>query len=256
MDVVRDQKKYPSLAKDKMKRLQPCRASVQAGWRARRYIAAEDKAVITVDQARDRLSALTRRESVPPSIDLEKRTVATAALRRATKKTVPGRELWPVPDDLVRSIRERDAKAAAAVDWQMYASYGLMVGSLGMLVLGLVVHKKNTEKRTSRLFYELTGTEAEDYNLVRQALSHLAQSQRIWRIEGEAATSDWKRNAGASSLVRRKSASVTSEAPPRVKTNVSTPCLHLGGMRFFFMPDVILCCSTAFSDRCRTEVSR
>jgi hypothetical protein len=117
----------------------------------------------------------------------------------------------------------------------------LILAAIALLSVGIWVHKKNTENRLTRLFYELGGTEAENYNLVRQALTHLAQSQRIWRVAAQAGTSDWKRNAGASSLVRRTNATVVVKSPPRVRANVSTPCLNLGSIRLFFMPDVILC---------------
>src|SRR5262249_16810050 len=53
-------------------------------------------------------------------------------------------------------------------------------------------------------------------------------------------TTDWKRNAGASSIVRRQPASVTNEPPPRVIANFAAPCLNLGSVRLFFMPDLIL----------------
>jgi len=121
------------------------------------------------------------------------------------------------------------------------APFALMMAAVALLVVGIWVHKNNNEGRLTRLFYELDGAEAEHYNLVQQAVELLSKSQRIWRIEGEAATSDWKRNAGASSLVRRTAVTVTGDAPPRVRANVSTPCMSAGSTKLFFMPDVILC---------------
>jgi hypothetical protein len=239
-EVLSDQKKYPSLAKEKMKRLHPCLAPPEAGWSLRRYIAGEDKADITTELARDRLAGLTRKETMPPPIEIEKRTNATAASGRTAKKAVSRRELWPVPDGLLHSIQERDGKTAAALAWQMYASYGLMVASLCVFVFGIVVHKKNADKRMSRLFYELSEGEAQRYCVVQQALAHLAKAHQLWRVEADSPTWDWKRNAGASSLVRRVPSTVGTSTPPRVQTNIQTPSLTLGRMSLYFMPDLIL----------------
>ncbi len=104
----------------------------------------------------------------------------------------------------------------------------------------MVVHKKNAEKRVSRLFYELNEAEQHRYSLVQQALSDLAKSHRTWRVKGESMTPDWKRNAGASTLVRRAPVSVAYSKPPRVEANVSIPCIDTGRAKLFFLPDVIL----------------
>ncbi|MBV9504798.1 MAG: DUF4236 domain-containing protein [Acidobacteriia bacterium] len=239
-DALVDQKKYPMLAKNKVKLLYPCHAPTEAGWTARRYIAGEDDADITAEKAGVRLAALARKETVPPSIEIEKRTIPRASPGRATKKAVPGSELWLISDGVLRNIRERDAKVAADAARQMYASYGLIAGSFGVLVLGIVVHKKNSETRMSRLFYELSEAEAQKYSIVQQALAHLAEAHQIWRVQADSPTWDWKRNAGASSLVRRVSSKVGPSNPPRVQTNVETVAIDLGRMRLYFMPDLIL----------------
>lgn len=240
-EALSDQKKYPSLAKERMRRLHPCLAPPEAAWIVQRYITSEDRADNTTELAGNRLAALTRRETMPPPIEVEKRTIRTATSRRAAKKTVPGTDLWSVPDSLLHSIQENNAKASAAIASQMHASYGLMVASLGVFVLGIVVHKKNTDKRMSRLFYELTEDEAQKYSVIQQAATHLSKAQQLWRVEAKSPTWDWKRNAGASSLVRRVSSSVGALSPPRLQTNITTPSLDLGSMRLYFMPDVILC---------------
>ena len=84
------------------------------------------------------------------------------------------------------------------------------------------------EKRTSsRLFYELDETERQKYSITQQTLTHLSQSQRIWRVEAKSATPDWKRNAGASTVVRRVPITVGRSNPPRVQTNLEVPCVNL-----------------------------
>jgi hypothetical protein len=90
------------------------------------------------------------------------------------------------------------------------------------------------------LFYELSETEQQKYGIVQQAVSHLGRCHRTWRVEGSSATSDWKRNAGASTIVRRVPITVGPSNPPRVKTNLAIPCINTGPASLFLLPDVIL----------------
>src|SRR5205823_2859819 len=78
------------------------------------------------------------------------------------------------------------------------------------------------------------------YAVIQQAITQLSKTHRIWRVEADASTSDWKRNAGASSLVRRVSISAGYANPPRVESNIKIPSMTLGGARLYFMPDLIL----------------
>ena len=243
-EALSDQKKYPSLAKDKIKRLRPCLAPAEAAWIARRYIAAEDNANIAAELAQERFAGLKRKSILPPPIQIEQRTSANAN-RGGVNKTTLGKEPWSVPAEVLMSIQERNAneaaKGAAAADRQMYGFYALMVVSLGAFIFGILVHKKNAEKRMSRLFYELSESESQRYSIVQQALTHLAKAHQLWRVEADSPTWDWKRNAGASSLVRRASSRVGTSPPPRVQTNIQATSLDLGRMRLYFMPDLILC---------------
>src|ERR1700733_7000873 len=121
-----------------------------------------------------------------------------------------------------------------------YTTPTVLMAALGLFIAGVIAHKKNTEKRLSRLFYELDEAEQQKHNIVQQSLGLLSKCHRIWRIEAESSTSDWKRNAGASSLVRRATIGVSTLSPPRVQTNVHVPCMNLGSGQLYFLPDTIL----------------
>jgi hypothetical protein len=75
---------------------------------------------------------------------------------------------------------------------------------------------------------------------VQQALKHLSAAQRIWRVESTVSTSDLKRNAGASTLMRRNLVYVSTSNPRHVETNVAVPCIELGFGKLFFLPDIVL----------------
>src|ERR1019366_9433946 len=121
-----------------------------------------------------------------------------------------------------------------------YYGVAMVLGALGLFVAGVFVHKNNNETRTSRLFYELDETERQKFAVVRETFAHLAKSRCIWRIRAESSTTDWKRNAGASSLVKRVPITVGCSNPQRVVTNVAVPCVNMGHDKLFFLPDVVL----------------
>jgi hypothetical protein len=139
---------------------------------------------------------------------------------------------------LAAEQRSRNIKSAEAR--MLYSRTALILTALCLFIVGTIVHKKNTDERLSRLFYELDEAEQQKYSVVQQSLGLLSRCHRIWRIEAESSTSDWKRNAGASSLVRRTTIGIITLNPPRVQTNVQVPCINLGRSQLYFLPDTIL----------------
>ena len=60
---------------------------------------------------------------------------------------------------------------------------------------------------------------------------------RIWRVATNTPTFDWKRNAGAASLVTRKLIRVERLQPPYIATNVDVWSISLNDQTLFFFPD-------------------
>lgn len=115
-----------------------------------------------------------------------------------------------------------------------------LLAALGLFIAGVIAPKKNAEKRKFRLFYELDEAEQQKHNVVQQSLGQLSKCHRVWRIETQSETSDWKRNAGASSLVQRAVISVGNLSPQRLETNVPVPSVNMGRSQLYFLPDTIL----------------
>jgi hypothetical protein len=114
------------------------------------------------------------------------------------------------------------------------------VASFGVFVIGLVVNREVAKRRLSTLFYELNEAERQKFGIIEQPITHLARTHQVWRVEGDTPTSDWKRHAGASSLVRRVGCSIGYSSPPQVKSNMKIPSMTLGNATLYFMPDLIL----------------
>jgi hypothetical protein len=117
---------------------------------------------------------------------------------------------------------------------------GFLVGALLLLILGVVVHRMNKEKRTTQLAYDLSDSAKAQQQELEGALGHLMRSGAIWRLDSQSDVLDWKRNAGAAYNVNRERISIRRTVPPRVESNIVPLCLDLGKLKLFFLPDQVL----------------
>lgn len=121
---------------------------------------------------------------------------------------------------------------------------GQLALSLLTLIVGtsLVIYLHNRDKirRTASLVYELDLPTQHWMDGIQAALDTLGQSVRVWRVEGRQFTDDWKRNAGASSLIRRRPVRVGVVKPPYISTNLQIKGIDLGQLRLLFFSDWLL----------------
>ena len=221
----------------------PCTAAANAGWTIVGYIDALENRAISAEMAKSLLDGITAKQSSPAVLEVgsDPPKKERSSRRPAKKQPTPSSLNAQFSQQALLSEERTKQKAEGAEARALYSRVALLIGSLGLFVAGVLVHQRNTEKRTSRLFYELDDTEGQKYGVVQQGVTgHLAQSHRIWRIEAESGTSDWKRNAGASSLVRRALVTVGYSNPQRVQSNMAIPSINLGRVKLFFLPDLIL----------------
>lgn len=95
-------------------------------------------------------------------------------------------------------------------------------------------------KKTTVLLFELDEEAEACYQFLHEAYHGLASCRRCWHISAQGAVTDRKRNAGASSLVRRASITLVKKSPPYVKTNISIPSIPVGKQTLYFFPDKVL----------------
>ncbi|HZO88774.1 MAG TPA: hypothetical protein VFB38_10600 [Chthonomonadaceae bacterium] len=93
--------------------------------------------------------------------------------------------------------------------------------------------------KVSALFYEMDEVTTRQWNEMNQALIELGRRQRLWLVEREEVNYDWKRHAGASSLIRRRPARILSLLPPAVRSNVVPYCIDFGKEQIYFFPDCL-----------------
>lgn len=95
-------------------------------------------------------------------------------------------------------------------------------------------------RKTVVLFYELEGEIEASYQQLHDAFDDVAGCARVWHIEARGDSTDWKRNAGASEIVRRRAVRLRKAAPPYVKTNIAVPVLPAGRQTLYLFPDRVL----------------
>jgi len=115
--------------------------------------------------------------------------------------------------------------------------------ALTTLICGSVfswrVHKGDQLKRTTPLFYELKGNAITRLAAIQSGCEALSRSLRVWRVRTNQPAWDWKRNAGASSLITRQAIYVRRQEPPFIATNIEVWSIQLNDIVLFFMPDYV-----------------
>ncbi|MGV1951068.1 DUF4236 domain-containing protein [Agrobacterium vitis] len=98
-------------------------------------------------------------------------------------------------------------------------------------------------RRSTVLFYDIDGPVEQAYKDTVAAFDELSACAGKWHVEAGGVINDlttWKRNAGASYLVKRKATKLDYALPGVIKSNITPPSLHVGKQVIYFFPDVAL----------------
>ena len=240
--VLADKSRKANFTKRQLKDAQKCQSSSTSGWRTVSYIDSSQNGSVSAAVAESLLNAIRTRRIEPPIVELVEipasRKHSISQERNAEPATMrPEMRSSEVSRKAAERTKQEIKRAETSV---LFFIAALLACTLSLLILGAIVHRHNTRKRLSRLLYELDAAEQHKFSVVLDTFGLLAQCHRIWRVEAESPTFDLKRNAGASSLVRRTIVSVTNLSPPRVETNIEVPCISMGPRQLYFLPDAIL----------------
>ena len=120
------------------------------------------------------------------------------------------------------------------VSWMLLAS---------ILPLSLIGKWQDTYRRAAVLHYDLVDGGEEVFKRITVAFDAMSKCAGTWRIKAGGAIHDlttWKRNAGASLLIRRSSTTLDYKLPRVVKSNITPPAIAVGKRTIYFFPDVAL----------------
>jgi hypothetical protein len=108
------------------------------------------------------------------------------------------------------------------------------------IALTIFASLKDSLRKTTVLFFELEPEIETLYQKLHDSFGQLSSSSSKWHVEAEGAVKDRKRNAGATSVIKRTLISLGLGNPPYVKTNVSVPSIPVGKQTLYFFPDKVL----------------
>ncbi len=155
--------------------------------------------------------------------------------------------------DIVAELNEKRKKIRM---WPIFALLGLFIAfttfqnsqspipviAVGIIAVLLTIFAfiKDNLRKTTVLFFDLEPEIATLYQRLHDAFDKIASCSSKWHIEAEGAVKDRKRNAGATSVIKRTPISLGKGNPPFVKTNISVPFVPVGKQTMYFFPDKVL----------------
>jgi uncharacterized protein DUF4236 len=140
------------------------------------------------------------------------------------------------------NLVKRHEQLAAARDAALVRWWYLVFGTAVAVGLSLAVFARHRDvtRGTASLAYDLEPSATEWFSHVVSAFTDLASCERVWHVQAQGATDDWKRNAGATTLVKRRVISPVLSLPRRVQCNLRVPSLTGGRQTLYFFPDRLL----------------
>lgn len=95
-------------------------------------------------------------------------------------------------------------------------------------------------RRSVKVVFEPEGVVARIAEALSVAFTELARSEAIWVVDAEGRTNDWKRNAGATSLITRKRTRLQASKPNCVRGSGKFPSFQIGPDELYLLPDAAL----------------
>jgi len=91
-------------------------------------------------------------------------------------------------------------------------------------------------RRSLNIEYKWDGDAQRIAGALSESLDELGRCAALWSITSQGHTSDWKRNAGATTLVKRDRIYIRSKRPACIRGHSKFPAIKLGAAELFFCP--------------------
>jgi len=117
--------------------------------------------------------------------------------------------------------------------------------TVALVVLGGAVYacvllaRADAERRAFHLRYVLDDVAADYWQRLRESFGRLGRAERVWSVSGHTPTADWKRQAGATSLLSRAPVQLGARRLPLIAATVTPHAIVVAGQQLFFMPDMV-----------------
>jgi hypothetical protein len=90
------------------------------------------------------------------------------------------------------------------------------------------------------LNYSLEFEAAQNFARLQAPFRQLATCERVWHIDAAGHNADMKRNAGATTSLKRTEVHPRFSRPAKVQCNLEVPTLQVGNTTLYFFPDRLL----------------
>lgn len=121
------------------------------------------------------------------------------------------------------------------------SGWAALVLALALAGGGAWVYRWNAERRTARFIYDVDDPAAMERLAHACAIGEsLSRCATLWHVHHATATGDAKRNAGATTLIRRTPVRCSDAPFPNVETNVGAYSVVVGPQKLLFLPDRLI----------------
>ncbi len=111
---------------------------------------------------------------------------------------------------------------------------------LAVTTIAIIARHCDVTDGTLLLQYSFTGESGQKFSCLQNSIRQLSACQRIWHVDANQHTDDWKRHAGASTISERSAISVGFTSPPKTSCNVEVPMIKGNGNTLYLFPDRLL----------------
>lgn len=118
--------------------------------------------------------------------------------------------------------------------------WSALLACIGVTGLAVAARHYDVTNGTVVLNYSLGPVTGAEFSKPTAAFQKLTSCQRLWHLDASGQISDWKRNAGASSLVSKSEAQSLLGSPSKIVCNIAVPTLNSKRKALYFFPDRIL----------------
>jgi hypothetical protein len=118
---------------------------------------------------------------------------------------------------------------------------GLLAGA-AICLLFAFLRSRAADERDGKvtLSFDLEPDADQRFKALSSALNRLSMCQRVWVVETEQKTGDWKRNAGATNLVKRTLVEPSPAQPRGVDSTHEIMCVPAGRQKLYFFPNALM----------------
>jgi hypothetical protein len=120
-------------------------------------------------------------------------------------------------------------------DW-----WGWAASLIIFTVASIYARHADVMKGTAILQYALEGEADRRFSSLLDAFGQIARCHGVWRVNAQARTGDWKRNAGANTLLKRSAFRPSLAIPAKVQCNIQVPAFKTDRSTLYFFPDHLL----------------